>query len=85
MTVRCTGIGGPDTSFCAAVFLPTTDEGFDWKLPPDYPTPLVPRDNPMSSTTEIGELLRSDPKYQELTRIAFPNDKNPCWSFLPAP
>lgn len=156
----------------AAVFLLTTDEGFDWKLPPDYPTPLVPGDNPMSSTkvelgrwlfydtrlsgnntmacatchiqelaftdgkprsvgstgtvlprgsmslvntafasrltwanplleqledqaltplfgdnpvemgmggreAEIGELLRLDPKYEELTRIAFPNDENP--------
>ncbi len=42
------------------------DPTFDWQLPPGFPTPAVPADNPMSAAkVELGRHLFYDPRLSE--------------------
>jgi len=44
-----------------ALAIPRAQAGYDWRLPPGFPTPQVPADNPMSDAkVELGRHLFYD-------------------------
>lgn len=61
LILACGGIEPPQAPTATAADPPAAASDYDWQLPPGFPTPAVPPDNPMSAEkVELGRRLFYD-------------------------
>jgi cytochrome c peroxidase len=57
-------------------------DGYEWRLPPGFPEPVVPTDNPMSEAkVALGKRLFSDPRLSASGRLSCESCHSPALAF----